>query len=128
MTTLSKTTLDYNQKIKLSNDGGDLSSDTGSFLFREFEEKIGLFSTLMKHLDFKYTRKYYVHSHDQLHRQKMFQMTADYTADEAADQLTNDPVFKEIIGTDALASQPSISRFFNRFGATSVEQLYQANQ
>src|SRR5699024_2220845 len=45
-----------------------------------------------------------------------------------ADQLTNDSVFKEIIGTDALASQPSLSRFLNRFDETSVEQLYQANQ
>src|SRR5699024_10224 len=61
-------------------------------------------------------------------RQKLYQMIADYTADDAADQLTNDPVFKEIIGTDALASQPSLSRFFNRFDETSVEQLYQANQ
>jgi len=31
------------RKIKLSNDGGDLSSDTGSFLLREFEEKTGFF-------------------------------------------------------------------------------------
>src|SRR5699024_4553860 len=128
MTTLSKTTLDYNQKIKLSNDGGDLSSDTGSFLFREFEEKIGFFSTLMKHLKINDTRKYYVHSNEQLLRQKLYQMIADYAADDAADQLTNDPVFKEIIGADALASQPSVSRFFNRFDETSVEQLYQANQ
>lgn len=128
MATLPETTLDYNRKIKLSNDGGDLSSDTGSFLFREFEEKIDFFSTLMKHLKINDTRKYYVYSNEQLLRQKLYQMIADYTADDAADQLTNDPVFKEIIGTDALASQPSLSRFFNRFDETSVEQLYQANQ
>src|SRR5699024_7759981 len=128
MATLPETTLDYNRKIKLSNDGGDLSSDTGSFLFREFEEKIDFFSTLMKHLKINDTRKYYVHSNEKLLRQKLYQMIADYAADDAADQLTNDPVFKEIIGTDALASQPSLSRFFNRFDETSVEQLYQANQ
>src|SRR5699024_10079283 len=115
MATLPETTLDYNRKIKLSNDGGDLYSDTRSFLFRECEEKIDFFSTLMKHIKINDTRKYYVYSNEQLLRQKLYQMIADYTADDAADQLTNDPVFKEIIGTDALASQPSLSRFFNRF-------------
>src|SRR5699024_3529643 len=128
MATLAETTLDYNRKIKLSNDGGDLSSDTGSFLFREFEEKIDFISTLMKHLKINDTRTYYVYSNEQQLRQKLYQMIADYTTDDAAEQLTNDPVFKEIIGTDALASQPSLSRFFNRFDETSVEQLYQANQ
>src|SRR5699024_7165189 len=85
-------------------------------------------STLMKHLKINDTRKYYVHSNEQLLRQKLYQMIADYAADDAADQLTNDPVFKEIIGTDALASQHSLSRIFNLFDETSVEQLYQANQ
>src|SRR5699024_5415395 len=128
MATLPETTLDYNRKIKLSNDGGDLSSDTGSFLFREFEEKIDFFSTLLKLLKINDTRKYYDYSNVQLLLQKLYLMIAGYTADGAPDQVTNVPVFKEIIGTDALASQPSLSRFFNRFDETSVEQLYQANQ
>jgi len=38
MVTLKQKTLDINHKIKLSNDGGSLSSDTGEFLFREFDE------------------------------------------------------------------------------------------
>ncbi len=42
--------------------------------------------------------------------------------------MTTDPVFTQIIGTDALASQPSLSRFFRRFDAKSTEQLNQANQ
>ncbi|WP_299095898.1 transposase, partial [uncultured Metabacillus sp.] len=33
-----------------------------------------------------------------------------------------------IIGTPALASQPSLSRFFKRFDQTSIQQLEQANQ
>ncbi|HHY72574.1 MAG TPA: IS1380 family transposase, partial [Bacillus bacterium] len=46
MVTLTKKTLDFNRKIKLSNDGGSLSSDTGELLFREFDEKIGFSKTL----------------------------------------------------------------------------------
>jgi|SRR5699024_2226783 len=55
-------------------------------------------------------------------------MIAAYAADDAAAQLTTDHVFKEIIGTESLASQPSLSRFFNRFEASSIEELAQANQ
>jgi len=50
MVTLPQLTLDFNPQIKLTNDGGSLSSDTGGFLFREFEEKIGFFRTLDQHL------------------------------------------------------------------------------
>ncbi|PXW87164.1 hypothetical protein DES38_1172 [Streptohalobacillus salinus] len=39
MATLPQLTLDFNRQIKLSNDGGELSSDTGEFIFREFDEK-----------------------------------------------------------------------------------------
>src|SRR5699024_2306145 len=90
--------------------------------------KIGFFATLMKHLNINDTRQYYVHSNEQLLRQKIFQMIAAYAADDAADQLTNDPVFQEIVGTDALASQPSLSRFLDRFDANSIKELAQANQ
>lgn len=41
MATSLQLTLDFNAKIKLSNDGGNLSSDTGEFIFREFDQKLG---------------------------------------------------------------------------------------
>lgn len=128
MATLPQLTLDFNRQIKLSNDGGELSSDTGEFLFREFDEKIGFSSALGQFLNLKDNRRYHVHSNENLLRQKIYQMIAGYTEDDAADQLTEDPVFTEIIGTDALASQPSLSRFFRRFDNQSIEELNQANQ
>lgn len=42
--------------------------------------------------------------------------------------MTHDPVFKKIVGTPALASQPSLSRFYTRFDKHSIEYLNQANQ
>jgi hypothetical protein len=50
MATLPQITLDFNRQIKLFNNGGSLSSDTGEFLFRESDEKIGFYHTLAKHL------------------------------------------------------------------------------
>lgn len=128
MATLPHLTLDFNRQIKLSNDGGSLSSDTGEFIFREFDEKIGFSKTLAQHLHLKDDRKYHVHSNENLLRQKIYQIIAGYAEDDSADELTNDPVFTQIIGTDALASQPSLSRFYTRFDNESMEQLNQANQ
>lgn len=128
MATLPQITLSFNRQIKLSNDGGSLSSDTGEFIFREFDEKIGFSKGIMKHLRLKDERLYYFHSNENMLRQKIYQMIAGYSEDDAADQLTNDPVFTKVIGTEALASQPSLSRFFARFDSESIKQLQQANQ
>ena len=128
MATLTQKTLDFNRKIKLSNDGGSLSSDTGEFLFREFDEKINFSKTLDQHLKLNDSRAYYLHSNENLLRQKIYQLIAGYAEDDAADQLTKDPVFTQIIGIPALASQPSLSRFYPRFDEESVEHLNQANQ
>jgi hypothetical protein len=128
MATLSQMTLNFNRSIKLSNDGGALSSDTGEFIFREFDEKIGFSKTLTKLLNLKDERRYHVHSNENLLRQKIYQIIAGYDKDDAADYLTNDPVFTQIIGTDALASQPSLSRFFGRFDHEAMDGLNQGNQ
>ncbi|WP_040203110.1 IS1380 family transposase [Neobacillus jeddahensis] len=128
MATLPQLPLNFNRQIKLSNDGGSLSSDTGEFIFREFDEKIGFSRTLAQHLNLKDSRAYFVHSNENLLRQKIYQMIAGYSEDDAADQLTNDPVFTQILGTPALASQPSLSRFFKRFDQTSIKQLELANR
>lgn len=128
MVTLTKKTLDFNRKIKLSNDGGSLSSDTGEFLFKEFDEKIGFSKTLDRYLKLNDSRAYYLHSNENLLRQKIYQLIAGYAEDDAADQLTHDPVFTQLIGTPALASQPSLSRFYTRFNEVSLDQVNLANQ
>jgi hypothetical protein len=67
---------------------------------------------LAKHLDLKETRAYYIHANENLLCQKIYQIIAGYSEDDAADQMTQDPIFTQIIGTPALASQPSLARFF----------------
>ncbi|WP_186301076.1 transposase, partial [Virgibacillus sp. SK37] len=128
MATLPQLTLDFNRQIKLSNDGGSLSSDTGEFIFKEFDRKIGFLKTIAEYLHLNDERKYHYHSNEELLRQKIYQIIAGYAEDDDADQLTQDPVFTKVIETDALASQPSLSRFYTRFDKESIEQLNQANQ
>ena len=53
----------------------------------------------------------------------MYQIFAGYFEDDRADSLTNEPVFTACLGKDALASQPIMSRFFNRLDDSTIEQF-----
>src|SRR5699024_2598279 len=121
-------TLNFNRQIKLTNDGGSLSSDTGGNLFREFEEKNGFYRTLEQHLELKDERRFAKYSNETLLRKKIYQTLAGYDEDDTADQLTYDPVFTQIVGTNALASQQSLSRFIPPVDCNAISQLNQANQ
>ncbi|QQK74818.1 transposase [Salicibibacter cibarius] len=78
MATLQKRSIDFNRKVKISNDGGELSSDTGELLFLELDEKLGFFHTLDKHLHLKDERQYHFHSNEHMLHQKIYQMIASY--------------------------------------------------
>jgi len=52
--------------------------------------------------------------------QAIYQIIASYGEDDCADELTNEPVFKTIFGKEALASQPTLSRFFNRMDEATL--------
>ena len=93
MTTLSQNTLHFNRSIKVTNDGGALSSDTGELIFREFDEKLGFSKTIAKHLHLNDERSYCIYENELLLRQKIYQLIAGYHEDDAADCLTHDPVF-----------------------------------
>lgn len=85
MTRLPQMTLHFNRKLKLSNDGGALSSDTGELIFREFDEKLGFSQTITEHLQLKDERTHCIHENEQLLRQKIYQLIAGYHEDDAAD-------------------------------------------
>jgi len=128
ITTLTQNTLNYNKQIKLSDDGDSLSSDLGQFIVREFDEKLDFSKTIDKYLTLKDDRLYYMHSNINILRQKIYQMIAGYDTDSAAESLVDDPVFTHVIGTESLASQSSLTRFFNRFDARSNASLQKASE
>ena len=58
----------------------------------------------------------------------IFQIIAGYFEDDCADELTNEPVFTEILQKAHLASQPTISRSWNRLDETMLEQLNEISE
>lgn len=119
MSSVNSFQLESNSKIKLNFNGGELSSDSGLLLIKEFAHKMGyhkLFSRFKTDDNICRTHK----DHQNL-CQLIYQIIAGYFNDDDADELTNDPVFKSILNKEALASQPTLSRFWNRMDKDTLK-------
>ena len=125
MNILNTKSLECNRQIKINFDGGDLSSDAGLLLIKEFTCKLG-FVKLLKSI-FKTTDHalFRYHKDDENLWQTIYQILGAYFEDDCADELTNDPVLTTILDKKALASQPTLSRFFNRMDETTLKQFYE---
>ena len=55
--------------------------------------------------------------------QIVYQIISAYFEDDSANELTNDPILTSIHDKNKLASQPTLSRFWNRMDADSLAQL-----
>lgn len=121
---LKDTTLESNRKMKFNFGGGDLSSDGGLLLIKEFAHKMG-FIKLAKKLFHTNDKAKRIHKDIENLFQVIFQTIAAYFEDDCADELTNDPVLTSVLDKDALASQPTLSRFYNRMDNDTLEQFYE---
>ena len=115
--------LNSNPKIEINFDGGELSSDSGLFLMKEFLHQIGFIDILKEYFSTTDTAAYRKHSDIENLLQSMYQIFAGYFEDDRADNLRNEPVFTACLGKDALASQPTMSRFFNRLDESTLNQF-----
>ena len=125
MDILNTVSLESNSQIKINFDGGDLSSDAGLLLFKEFLFKIGAVKLINRLFKTNDTASFRIHKDGANLMQVIYQIISAYFEDDCADELTNEPVMTAILEKDALASQPTLSRFFNRMDQNSLEQLNQ---
>ena len=122
MSILNTLSLECNKKIKINFNGGDLSSDAGLLLIKEFAAKIGFTKLINK--KFKTNDKSVrFHKDDENLMQMIYQIVSAYFNDDCADELTLDPVLNAILDKERLASQPTLSRFFNRMDEDTLMQF-----
>ena len=96
----------------------NLFSDAGLLLIKEFATKIGFVKLIKK--KFKTNNKSV-----RLHKdhENLLQIISAYFQDDCADELTLDPVFQAILDKESLASQPTLSRLFNRMDEDTLIQF-----
>lgn len=122
MSSLMALRSESNSKIKINFDGGDLSSDAGLLLIKEFIFKIGLDKLIEKHFQTN-DKTFRIHTDAKNLLQKIYQQLAGYFTDDDSDELTDDPIFTNLLDKDSLASQPTMSRFFNRMDDITLMQF-----
>ena len=68
------------------------------------------------------------HTNHDLCLQQIFQTIAGYHCADDADELRVEPLFTTLLKKKSLASQPTLSRFFNRLTKETSKQLEHVNQ
>ena len=125
METLQEKSLKFNSNMIVSNDGGQLSNDAGLLLLFEFLHKIKFDEMLKEFFHLNDSRAYCIHEYEDILKQLIIQLIAGYPQDSAANRLRLDPILKQGIGKDQLASQSMISRFIHELTEENVAQFQQ---
>ena len=128
MYSINDTVLESNKYVKMNFNGGDLSSDAGLLLICEFLNKMGFDKLAREIFQTNDSAGIRIHKDAENLLQVIYQTIAAYFEDDCADELTNDPVFTMILDKDALASQPTLSRFYNRMDEDTLEQFNEINK
>jgi hypothetical protein len=127
MNSVDEKTLEFNKRIKVNFDGGNLTSDAGLLLYKEFDEKIGMSHMIKEKVVLNDSISHHTHPNEDVIIQKIYQCIAGYHRDDHADELKNEPVFTAIFNKERLASQPTISRFNKILDKDAMKQLQTVN-
>ena len=128
MVTLQENVVKFNNNLIVSHDGGQLSSDSGLVLVDELMNAFEFTQLSERVVKFKDSRKYWTHTNHKLLKQLILQIIAGYPTDSAANILQHDPVLQTLSTDEPLASQSSISRFFDRVVPDTISTLQELNQ
>ena len=116
-----------NKKIEVDFNGGEVSSDAGLLFLREVENRIGLISKMTNCLQDRRHPGYIKHRLLDLLKQRIFQIACGYEDGNDSNELKDDPIMKiaceRLPDDEALASQPTISRFENGLTRTDLYRI-----
>jgi len=115
------------KKLTLNFDGGDIVSDSGLLLIKEFAKKIGFVDKIAAAIHDTRDQDAILHTMQSLLSQRIYQIVAGYEDANDCDLLRKDPCFKALSekkpSDDDLASQPTMTRLENRCDRRDVVAL-----
>ena len=123
MHSLKEIQLKCNKQFIINFDGGALSSDGGLLMIKEFLHAHGIEKLLKNSFKTNDPALFRIHKDDENLLQMLYLIFGTYYEDNCADELRHDPVFASVLGKDALASQPTLSWFFNRMDEDTLRQF-----
>lgn len=117
MDSLHTFTLESNRQIKINFDGGDLSSDAGLLLFKEFLYKIGAVKLINRLFKANDAACFRIHKDDANLMQVIYQTISAYFENDCADELTNDPVMTAILDNNQIDYAVEYGEFMYQAGS-----------
>jgi hypothetical protein len=117
-----------NKSVSLDFKGGLLSSDAGSLLLKEVEQQTGLIKAIEEVIPEPRDMRYVRHTSHDLLMQRIAQIACGYEDGNDCNDLRNDPIIKILSDRypetgEALASQPTMSRFENSISRTTLYRI-----
>ncbi|MFC4769916.1 transposase, partial [Effusibacillus consociatus] len=128
MASVQELRLNFNPRMKVNFKGGDLTSDAGLLLYKEFDHKIGLSEAVKQFLVVDDPVHHRDHPNDDVVVQKIYQHVVGYHTDDHADDLCYEPLLTAMLGKERLASQPTISRFNEKATIATAKSLEKVNE
>ena len=121
---VTQLTLGFQPKILLDFNGGEITSDTGLLLVRQFDAQLALTKKLNGIFTDWRRPAFIEHQTHEMLVQRIYQIAAGYEDCNDADTLRLDPTFQTVVGkSDPLASQPTLSRLENHADEQTIERL-----
>ena len=116
------------KEVVTRNDGGDITSDAGLLLVSLADRKLGLTQAMAGAITDHRDQDRVVHGIIEMARERIYAICADYEDANDLETLRHDPALKTVCKRlprtgEALASQPTISRFENMPGAKDQARM-----
>jgi len=127
MNSINEKQMEFNKNIKINFEGGELTSDAGILLYKEFDEKIGFSDVIHETVHVKDNVNHRQHQNGDVIIQRIYQNAAGYHADNHADDLRHDKAFKAVLEKEVIASQPTISRLNNKLDVDTMKEFQKSN-
>ncbi len=128
MTSVNEKAMNFNKRVKVNFDGGDLTGVAGILLYKEFDDVIGLSRAIEENVHINDGVSHRMHENHDVIMQKIFQNAAGYHADDHADSLKHDPALTMILNKSELASQPTMSRVNQHLDKNTMKQFQGVNR
>ncbi|HTP28462.1 MAG TPA: IS1380 family transposase [Anaeromyxobacteraceae bacterium] len=112
------------QRVTVTFDEGEVTTDAGVLLLRQLDDRLGLTATLARALRDWRNPIFVLHPFHEMVRERVFGIAQGYEDCNDTASLRDEPLFRTICrGQDdvALASQPTLSRFENRAAGGGLE-------
>ncbi len=127
MDTILQNKTNFNPYLNINFQGGNLTSDSGVLLYKEFDNKIGFSKEIKANVIIEDDIDHRKHKNEDVIIQRIYQNTLGYHADNDADDLKYDEALKLVLEKEDIASQPTISRANNQISKENVKQFQSAN-